>query len=214
MGKRGLKTGAKVKRGRKLLTHMKSRELRLKITRAYAEIAREPRSSLGCESILKRIAAETGVSMPTVSKHLKAMRLEWQELTVEAADAAKAAMLVRLARIEQEAWDEWNAGKAGTVEIIDREMIEEKTADGKVMHRPVGRAKVRIGRPDRGLLETLRGVEADRRKLHGLDAPAKVVVSEGDLDAAIDRELKRLRDPERDSQENSPDRQDETAHTR
>ena len=110
------------------------------------------------------------------------MQLEWREDRISAIDRAKRAMLRRLEGIEAAARAQWERSKANAESTqIEQEVIEQLAPDGTVKRVPTGKAMVKKatkGRcADDRYLQTLRGIESDRRALLGLDAPKRTELS-------------------------------------
>jgi len=141
------------------------------------------------------IAAELGISQPTVCQDLQAVRKQWRESSIRDFDAARDLELQKLDRVEREAWAAWERSQ----------QVQESTRvvqDGsgkraqKTVEHPVG---------DPRYLEQIQKCIASRRALLGLDAPTRIapVMPNGEepfrlavahLSLSELRALKRLRD--------------------
>lgn len=135
------------------------------------------------------IARDLGISQPTVSLDLKAIRAAWLTSAIRDFDAARAEELARIDAVESEYWAAWERSKQ------DKEIAyQEAGADGKkkkVSLRKEGQA----GNPSflAGILTCI-----ERRcSILGLDAPKRFVINWDDLTEEQEERLARGEPPEK-----------------
>jgi hypothetical protein len=114
---------------------------------------------------LSEIAAETGLSVMTVRRELKALVGEWQKSAAEDIAAVKARELRRLDAIEAETWSEWERSKKDYVKRV----AEKGGKEGS-------KSKIETGGQcgDPRYLTVLVNLGERRAKILGMDAPQKV----------------------------------------
>jgi hypothetical protein len=114
---------------------------------------------------LSEIAAETGLSVMTVRRELKALVGEWQKNAAEDIAAVKARELRRLDAIEAETWSEWERSKQDYV----KKVAEKGGKEGS-------KSKIETGGQcgDPRYLTVLVNIGERRAKILGMDAPQKV----------------------------------------
>lgn len=132
------------------------------------------------------IARQLGVTMGTISKDLTALKIAWQATAVDRIGPERERQLDSLAWIRDQARAEWERSKLpGESTTIEQDVMEVQQPDGSVRRQPTGKGSVKkqtkgqTGAP--AYLETMRGAEADRRKILGLDAPVKSTTVNVDL---------------------------------
>lgn len=113
------------------------------------------------------IAAETGLSQPTISRDLKAIQKEWLTSTLVDFNEAKAREIAKVDRLEREYWRAWERS------CEDAETTTQKAVDtdGKTRQEAIKTAKGQAGDP-----RFLSGVQwciEKRCKIMGVDAPEK-----------------------------------------
>jgi predicted transcriptional regulator len=112
----------------------------------------------------QRIAEQLGISQTTVCFDLQKIRKHWRESAVRDFDLARAEELQKLEHIEREAYEAWEQSKKPAQSAVVNG--EASTAQAKKT------IKNRHGDPR--MLEILLKCSAERRKMLGLDAPAKI----------------------------------------
>ena len=136
--------------------------------RASAQLARDRRriADLYLKGWLQAdIAAELGVSQPTVSLDLKALHKTWLKSALIDFDAAKSKELAKIDRLEQEYWEAWQRS-CEDAETIRREATAEK--QGKVTKTLKGQAG------DPRFLQGVQWCIEKRCKILGVDAPQRL----------------------------------------
>ena len=116
------------------------------------------------------IAKQLGVTQPTVSADLKAIRQEWKESRIRDFDTLKAQELERLDKIERTAWEAWEQSREPEITTkaskVDGQSRAERTT--KHTHGNVN------------FLNTVIRCVDKRCDLLGLDAPFKVTQTDVD----------------------------------
>jgi hypothetical protein len=140
------------------------------LSRSKSEIEKHRRriSELYLKGMLQEeIAAEIGISQPTVSRDLKAIQKVWQKETLFDFNEAKSRELERVDILEREYWQAWERS------CEDAETVKQKGKAGQGKPDNVERTiKGQAGDP-----RFLQGVQwcIERRcKILGIDAPAKL----------------------------------------
>ena len=77
------------------------------------------------------IAAHFGVTQPTISNDLKAIRLQWQADYAATFDTLVTEQLVKIDKMEREAWVAWEASK----QPEEVTLLKGKTAEAKPSYR-------------------------------------------------------------------------------
>lgn len=136
-----------------------------------------------------RIGRQLGISQPTVSKDLKAIRTAWLESAIVDLDKRKAIELAKIDEVERNAWEQWEASKEDAREI-ERQVTGEE--NGKLQ---LGEGKTKLkgqtGNPK--FLEIVLSCIDRRAKMFGLDAPIKFAETDTDgRDIAPDERSARL----------------------
>ena len=124
------------------------------LARSKSEIEKHRRriSELYLKGMLQEdIAAEIGISQPTVSRDLKAIQKVWQKETLYDFNEAKARELERIDILEREYWQAWQRS------CEDAETVKQK---GK----PIGQGQVDTDSIER----TVKGQAGDPRFLGGI----------------------------------------------
>lgn len=145
--------------------------------RSKSEIEKHRRriSELYLKGMLQEdIAAEIGISQPTVSRDLKAIQKVWQKETLYDFNEAKARELERIDILEREYWQAWQRS------CEDAETVKQK---GKPVTDEAGRVTPTTDRMERtvkgqvGDPRFLQGVQwciTQRCKILGIEAPTKL----------------------------------------
>lgn len=162
------------------------------------------------------IGQELGISQPTVSQDLEAIRREWRESSVRDFDALRERELRKLDMLEREAWAAWERSQRPS-----ESTRVTQDGSGKLAQRTV---QQRIGDPR--FLEQVQKCIAARRALLGLDAPTRIApvmpdgqepfrLAVGQLNISELRALKHLRErtltvtAEQEDEADDPSRQDD-----
>jgi AraC-like DNA-binding protein len=137
-----------------------------------------------------RIAAQLGLSQPTVSRDIKALQRDWLASALIDYDQAKANELAHVDRLEREYWDAWRRS------CEDAETVKQRGTPGEEQGKVKTAAIERTVKGQAGDPRFLQGVQwcIDRRcKILGIDAPEKhefggrdVTIRIGGVDLAND----------------------------
>ena len=158
---------------------------------------------------LMKIAAEVGIGLGTVCRHLEALQKAWLESSLEDFDQAKARELARIDLVEREMWEAWFESKkestitsaktdeggkvASAVSTDDKghKHTEHVVVPLKKTSTSIKRIK-RTGNPD--YMASIQWCIETRCKIRGFFAPVKLDVAELDriLDQAIKNEAKKF----------------------
>lgn len=152
-------------------------------SRLTAEIERDRRNiaRLYLQGITQAdIAAELGVSQPTVSRDLKVIQEQWKVDRVNDLDERKNIELAKIDYLELEYWEAWKRSQLDAeVQTIEQQGVV-KDADGKVVGNRIKKTDRKEGQS--GNPAFLRGVEwciNKRCEILGLDAPKKTDLTTG-----------------------------------
>lgn len=131
-----------------------------------------------------RIAAELGISQPTVCRDIAAIEADWRRAALDDIEAVKQRTIRQLEHVITEAFDQWERSKLDAVELVDEGLrpdgMNEAPGDDEEVIQSVeeliGR-KRRVKRNgqcgDPRYLAQIKDALAERSKLLGLHAPTK-----------------------------------------
>lgn len=111
------------------------------------------------------IARELGVSRPTITVDLQAIRKQWRESAIRDFDVLKDVELAKLEKTEREAWDAWIRSQANAVKV---KTTQEKGGD---FDKVESWSEQQVGDPR--FLAVVQTCIQKRCAILGLDAPVK-----------------------------------------
>lgn len=137
-----------------------------------------------------QIAKRLGLSQPTVSNDLKAIRTYWLESAIIDLDKRKSMELAKIDEVERNAWEQWEASKKDAREI-ERQVTGE--GEGGKLNLGEGKTKLKGQTGNPKYLEIVLSCIDRRAKMFGLDAPIKFAETDSDgRDLAPDERSARL----------------------
>lgn len=138
------------------------------------------------------IAEELGISQPTVSCDLKAVRKQWLESSIRDFDALRERELQKLDLLEREAWAAWERSQQPAESTKVTQDGSGKVAQKTVQHQD----------GDPRYLDQVHKAIAARRALLGLDAPTRIAPTSPDGEtsyhAHVMAELMRIAEASKD----------------
>lgn len=142
-----------------------------------------------------QIAEELGISQPTVSRDLTAIRKQWQREAVDSFDIVQKRELARIDKIESEAWEAWR--RSIGISRSETTTVEGGTPDKKGVvsaksTKKVVRTDNLVGDPR--FLDQVKWCIEQRLKIYGVYQAAKLEIQHSWRDKISEDEQELVKD--------------------